>query len=215
MCTVTKMDRALVAQRDIYCYKVMYQHCDRTRGVMEFLSPVFYTKYMCETEMTLREAELFARENPDTGRPYSLKHGFHSFSSLDALARESVFDERDFVVVKCVIPRGSLYWKGAGRHGERDTFYCSDRIKLIAWMRPEEGKWMRAKENYTKPAGNPRMSVLNGLTLDEAQDMLSERYEMHCFWGDRSKGRFWFGAEGRNVPYVWLEINHGIVTGQW
>jgi len=57
--------------------------------------------------------------------------------------------------------------------------------------------------------------VLNGLTLDEAQDMLSERYEMHCFWGDRSKGRFWFGAEGRNVPYVWLEINHGIVTGQW
>lgn len=218
------MQEAKRATRPIYCYKILVQFHDELTDGFEFLSPVQYHTYKPGVIMKLDESERFRTSNDEFKRGdwASISYGFHSFASLESIGLSSSECRRkSFVVAKCRIPRGSWYWKGNRGGWGREEYdeYCSDHIELVAWLDPESGEWRRPKCRVLEWPESSDISLLNGMTLDEAQDRLSERYEMHCCHGNRSTGRFWFGAKGKNIPYagdvVWLMVNRGIVTGQW
>lgn len=220
MCIRTKMRAPLRAGRDIYCYKVLI--LDRPADhLMRFLSPVTFHEYLPDRKMRLGADQGFRMENvKPEGEWMNISYGFHSYIRRPVVTPEEWKNCR-YVVAKCRIPRGSWYWKGnrGGWGQEEYDEYCSDHIELVAWLDPESGEWRRPKYRVHDWPESSDISLLNGMTLDEAQDRMSERYEMHCFHGDRSRGRFWFGAKGKNIPYtgyvVWLMVNNGIVTGQW
>lgn len=210
------MRAPLRARRDIYCYKVLT--LDRpAEHLRRFLSPVIFQEYLPDRKMGLAADQGFRMENiKPEGEWMNISYGFHSYIHKPNVSYGE-WKKYSYVVAKCRIPRGSWYWIG-NREGwglEECDEYCSDHIEFVAWLDPETGEWRRPKYRVCGWPESSNVSVLNGLTLDEAQDRLSERYEMHCFWGDRSNGRFWFGAGDGNLPYVWLEVNRGIVTGQW
>lgn len=214
------MQEAKRANRPIYCYKILvYFHCEST-DTYEFLSPVQYHPYTPGVIMKLGDHEHFPVRNEKLlpGAWANISHGFHSFASTESIGLSSSECRRkNYIIALCRIPVGAMYWMGnrGGWGQEKYDEYCSDQIEFVAWKYQGEDTWRRPKYKVSEWPESSNVSVLKGMTLDETQDRLSERYEMRCFWGDRSNGRFWFGAGGGNLPYVWLEINHGIVTGQW
>lgn len=220
MCLTTPMRRPKVAEEDIVCYKLV---CRRTRGMALGSYKSYFRKFVYQLGMTYTEddfrKDVSHTRDYDIGS-YEVHYGFHSYIRRPVVTPEE-WENYRYVVAKCRIPRGSWYWKGnrGGWGQEEYDEYCSDHIELVAWLDPESGEWRRPKYRVNEWPESSDISLLNGMTLDEAQDRMSERYEMHCFHGDRSTGRFWFGAKGKNIPYtgyvVWLMVNHGIVTGQW
>lgn len=218
------MQEAKRATRPIYCYKILVHFHDESTETYEFLSPVQYHAYKPGVIMRLGDHERFPLRNEKLmpGEWTSISHGFHSFASPESIGlSSSECRRRNYVIALCRIPVGAMYWMGnrGGWGQEKYDEYCSDQIEFVAWMYQGENGWRRPKYRADEWPESSDVSLLNGMTLDEAQDKLSERYEMHCFHGDRSTGRFWFGPKGKNIPYtgyvVWLEVNHGIVTRQW
>lgn len=125
---LTKRD-PIVAQEDIVCYKVLIVKKVSVVGLdfrYDFRRPPFHTeplKYRFFAPFTNYEYHLgrilLADENVTiqsndcmTFFPYSISGGvFHTFKKLDD-AKEVVKHGESFVIVKCIIPKGSIYYQG-------------------------------------------------------------------------------------------------------
>ena len=131
MCLYTKQTEPKIAEEDIICYK-FYVRYDET----------LFSPYQ-----ESRAPEIGIVANTELGRSYRptdigsyihnflgfkrVNKGFHSFKTLEEAEREVNKYKRkfDLVIFKCIIPRGSSYYKGI--FNDRYESYCSNSIKLI------------------------------------------------------------------------------------
>ena len=127
MCLYTKQIEPEIAEEDIICYK-FYVRYDET----------LFSPYQ-----ESRAPEIGIITNTELGKPHKLNNiydlyyfkgvdkGFHSFKTLKGAEYEAsrYKRNRDLVIFKCIIPRGSSYYKGI--FNDRYKSYCSNSIKLI------------------------------------------------------------------------------------
>ena len=120
MCLITDWDKPRVAEEDIICYKWY--------GILNFIyvSP-YQGKPMPDdniiTYSDLSEPEiLYLSAVPK----YTIEKGFHSFVNRIDAERDS-YKNRDAIIVSCIIPKGSRYYKGV--FGDAES-YCSESIKI-------------------------------------------------------------------------------------
>lgn len=130
MCLYTDEETARLSENDIVCYKVVrHVHCDN-RYV---LSSEYYgfkynvgKSYLCYDFRTGARHSIMWRDNCNC----VVEHGFHSYITLDkALSHaESMFNNSTVVIMKCIIPKGTLMFSSADY-----SEYCSERIKVIGY----------------------------------------------------------------------------------
>jgi hypothetical protein len=136
MCLYTNQTKPLVAEKDITCYKVVYKHSEFST----LHSEIRGFEYELGHTYRIRTGRFGPSEN---GRVHE---GFHSF---DTLKHALAYGGKSLVLMKCVIPKGSLYFEGKsmlnmylnkeeGRIGKQ---YCSNQLRVIAWKPMWHGKW--------------------------------------------------------------------------
>ena len=129
MCMYTGFKKALVAEKDIVCYKNA-DLLDNPGGKTKFQSVIQGFLYLLHKEYTLR-----------------LEEGFHSFKvRKDAEDDINCWLENVRVVLKCVIPAGAHYWHGnwfwlKTQKKSECRQYCSDKIRIVAWKFRNEKTW--------------------------------------------------------------------------
>lgn len=127
MCLVTDWDKPRIAEKDITCYK-WYVKIDSV-----YLSP-----YQGEPIPAFNTVVYSDLDKPEKNLlllssfqyKYIVEKGFHSFvNSIDAKYNRynqcANYEIRNTIIVSCVIPKGSRYYKGV--FGNADS-YCSEAI---------------------------------------------------------------------------------------
>lgn len=122
MCLHTNQTKSLTAEKDITCYKVV--NPANMDGV--FRSEFREFKYSLGVKY---------EEKDFSGTAYSctVHKGFHSYRTI-AVARFHA--STPYVLIKCVIPKGSGYYESYS--GDQ---YCSDTLIPVAWKPMQSGKW--------------------------------------------------------------------------
>lgn len=130
MCLITDWDKPRIAEEDIICYK-------------------FYLKYnygvLFSPYQGSRAPEIGVITDTELGEPYKpeetfnqdfygfnrVDKGFHSFKTLEGVKHEAnrLEEYYNLVIVKCIIPKGSLYYSGTFKKYYKS--YCSNSIKLV------------------------------------------------------------------------------------
>lgn len=113
-----------VAEEDIVCYKVVNRYPSYSKPRWES----FYRHFIYE------QGEVYEEKLSDKllkildGQP-TLKHlVYHSYSDLHSInAFEFVFVSVVSVVVKCIIPKGTIYWLNSTKKQ-----YASTAIKVVS-----------------------------------------------------------------------------------
>lgn len=131
MCLYTKQTEPKIAEEDIICYKFYIRD-----------NEILFSPYQ-----ESRAPEIGIVANTELGKSYRptdigsyihnflgfkrVDKGFHSFKTLEETKHEvnGYWNNLGLVIFKCIIPRGSLYYKGI--FGDRYESYCSNSIKLI------------------------------------------------------------------------------------
>ena len=131
MCLYTKQTEPKIAGEDIICYK-FYRRYNEI-----LISP--YQGFMAPEIGIVANTELGKSYRPTDNGSYihnflgfkRVDKGFHYIKTLEEAEREVNKYKRkyDLVIFKCIIPRGSSYYKGI--FGDRYESYCSNSIKLI------------------------------------------------------------------------------------
>ena len=121
MCLITRWKSPKIAGEDIICYKFYMKAKD------SLLSP--YRLAKAPDINTKVNTELDENVKSDLSNQYiTIEKGFHSFKSLAPLLNILFNKEvKDYVIFKCIIPRGSKYYEGTFQ-GNRS--YCSNSILL-------------------------------------------------------------------------------------
>ena len=102
-----------IAEKDIICYKVYVVDGN-------LLSP--YRREQAPEEGIIAKTRLGTIKSPDN----VVYEGFHSFATLsDAVDESFIWEDETTVIVKCIIPKLSRYYKGT--FGARIS-YCSECI---------------------------------------------------------------------------------------
>lgn len=148
----------LVAEEDIICYKVLEVKTEET-GVKLYHSPYYpytYGKNEVYTEKDFVKTQIYYNERKPTWDPWesrgyiTVNYGFHTFYSMELALTEYLYWQRrnrcfhshrsDYCIMKCVIPKGSRYYRGFTVQTEKgdQVGYCSESIKLIEVMLPLE-----------------------------------------------------------------------------
>lgn len=146
---LTKRD-SIVAQEDIVCYKVLI--VEKISGVgldfrNYFRGPSFHTeplKYRFLAPFThyeyrlgmilLTDENVTIQSNDWATYPYSISEGvFHTFKKLED-AKEVVKHGKSFVIVKCIIPKGSIYYQG---YFMPDTEWCENYGSQVLYVTNE------------------------------------------------------------------------------
>ena len=136
MCLYSKSKTYKIAEKDITCYKVM---------LIETSSWVLNSPYrnMCYFLDVKYQEDYFNTDKASVdGETWILFRGFHSYINLsDALSYARNFNScvtaQNFVVVKCIIPKGARYYEGSSYEVfSDDKEYCADQIKAVAWAAP-------------------------------------------------------------------------------
>lgn len=117
MCFTTRRSKLKRAKKDIVCYKIMAKAVLKSDGRVAFFRSYYQNFeyepgviYNDKSELNMRFCRLFGLT--------MTKGGYHSYKYECA-----VYDGDD-IVVKCIIPKGSLYL-------ENIYFYCSTAIKVV------------------------------------------------------------------------------------
>lgn len=128
MCLYTSMKYAKEAEDDIICYKVVEGPI--CLNAFEYKSIWFDFIYKIGGRYHERS---FCTCSTESATLYEVRYGFHSYATLERLA--SKFSEgwypNNYVVLKCVIPKGTLYFVSDDFHTE----YCSQDIMVISELR--------------------------------------------------------------------------------
>lgn len=118
MCLIIKKSSvALIATEDIICYKVLTY-------IITVGKWLTYFKYSPVTIGDTYHSELTRQELTITD---AIEKGLHSFASLED-ANNFVSDRLNVGVFKCVIPKGSTYYKGSFFNWKS---YASDTLVYI------------------------------------------------------------------------------------
>lgn len=162
MCMFTLYKDPVIADHDIKCYKVVYLNYSDIYNDEPFKSMFYSFRY--GIKKTYRLNEEFGPDTPVRSAAdkekgltgvyiYTLNKGFHSYSSMTAVlanysgCRNAIYEE---IILKCVIPEGSVYYKGM--NGE----LCSDTINVVGWqtadMPHDDDRWIVI---------NPWMRIVN------------------------------------------------------
>lgn len=117
-----------VAERDIVCYKLVHGHYAPHYRTMYRRDPVHIGK-------SYRSKFRFRWNDPEY---HIIEQGLHSLAyKKDALRWKSVYGVCNLHIVKCIIPKGSLYYVGtydipSKINGvEYVKSYASNRIKYL------------------------------------------------------------------------------------
>ena len=133
MCLIVKNKKKLIAKRDITCYKIFNALCGMPLHSMymftQFYPNVLYTDYHRISPVK----KCFNQEN------YRITEGvFHSFKTKAAAkAHLSYFTDStnsiasNYVIYKCRIPKGSIYYEGKTDSFNRKKYYKSYGSKQI------------------------------------------------------------------------------------
>lgn len=145
----------LVAEEDIICYKVLEVKMEET-GVKLYHSPYYpytYGKNEVYTEKAFDKTQIYYNEIKPVWEQWKMRgyitvdYGFHTFYSMELAmmeylywTRRNAFRNSDYCVMKCVIPKGSKYYRGFIVQTERgdQVGYCSESIKLTEVMLSSE-----------------------------------------------------------------------------
>lgn len=147
MCLNTFSECAKHAHKDITCYKVVKQLGEKINGKPVYESPVYVHHYILGEEYTEENFSEWSEKSSYIGITSRVEKGFHTYTNFEAIQERfdaGTYNLRTHIVLKCVIPRGSLYFESFDSNQ-----YCSQRIKSIAEMRYispgvwKERKWSR------------------------------------------------------------------------
>jgi len=221
MCICTDMQEALRADSDIYCYKLLDHYYSERNNTHLFVSPVMNCEFIPEVKMFAKCGEggfvrkKFRGLSEDAW--FDIMYGFHSYVSMEAINFDPQSCKRNgMVIAKCVIPCGAYYWKGvrsgSGEYkgGEYDE-YCSDQIRFVAWTEPDKIEWRRPKEHegdWPEP-GKTRVSILNGLTIEDAARRLPYNF---CHAYDLHAGFRNYLYHSPEYGYIELHTRYGVVV---
>lgn len=128
MCLLTTHKKPKIANEDIVCYKIYIEDNNK-----------LYSLFMKAEAPLIGEIETSGLSSPfyRGGHTFEVERGFHSFSYLkdikcyleNIIRCDSYFLLKiKYSIFKCVIPKGSLYYKG---YFDGYYSYCSENIKLI------------------------------------------------------------------------------------
>lgn len=118
MCwTSTEKPVRQIAQKDVICYKILVLFRDG-----RLVSPYFRYEYKCHKindeialniDTTYAFDKVFCVDLFKKINLYTCRQGYHSYSSLDDAKKvyNSSFYENGVCVFKCIIPKGSVYYK--------------------------------------------------------------------------------------------------------
>lgn len=119
---------SMVADEDIICYKVIFNYC----GCSKYRT--FYQISMIELgEKYHSKLELYT--DGDTFDGHSIEMGLHTFCNLKdtksfVRSKAGQYTNRDIVIAKCIIPKGSTYYKGIFRVRNKNIeSYASDTLQ--------------------------------------------------------------------------------------
>lgn len=130
MCLYTKQTEPEIAEEDIICYK-FYRRWNKIlfSPYQESRAPEIGIVVNTELEKSYRPTDNGSYIHNLLGFK-RVNKGFHSFKTLEEIKHKvNGYRNLDLVIFKCIIPRGSLYYKGI--FGDRYESYCSNSIKLI------------------------------------------------------------------------------------
>lgn len=161
MCLRTLEKQLAIAEEDIVCYKTMYAMCS-TQAVNMKRNPSYNPDHLLSPWQfhhyewgKVEEVDDIPLKPDPIGRDCVwriVEKGFHSFKRLQDAEKDSIRSTA-MVIAKCVIPKGSKYWKGNTPDlvgfCEDDEYmeYCSDKIKVVAWKLPgENARWITAED---------------------------------------------------------------------
>lgn len=138
MCLYTSMINAKVAEDNIICYKIVRDTPETDISVREYKSIWFFFTYKIggkyhERSFSARSV-MDMRFNRDSVLSREVHSGFHSYTDLKDIEEKCRMGwyRDNCTVLKCVIPKGSLYFIS----NEREcTEYCSQDIMVISELR--------------------------------------------------------------------------------
>lgn len=145
MCILINSDKCNIAEKDIVTYKVLFP----TSNAGIFCSIVKYFKYIIGR--TYIEPDMEKTLLRVTNDCYETARGFYSWKDLAYASRKlniyNLSSGRRFVLVKCIVPKGSAYYEST------DTgiaTICSDTIKIAAYYKRNIKKWVDENKNYNE-----------------------------------------------------------------
>ena len=130
----------MTAQTELVCYKVVQVDI----GDKKFHSNYDW-EHTYEIGKTYREKRFKRAVSYDQ---QTLGRGFHSYMKLVRALRNAdklnscswACSDGKHIILKCVIPKGALYYEGCSGETALIGEYCSNKIKVVAW-RTVYGKW--------------------------------------------------------------------------
>ena len=129
-------NKAIRAWRRIVCYKTA-----RICGYDEDGNPILCSLYF---NFMYRIKHKYICDNFEKEVEYNcVTYGFHSFSTFNDAASDC---DSEQVIVKCVIPAGSLMYVS---FDEKE--YCSNKIKVLGWKRRDQYDWNPVWKNWHSP----------------------------------------------------------------
>lgn len=149
MCLFPFKNKADIANKDIICYKVVTEIPNSISNEC-FLSIFCAFNYYVGREYIEPLFKVSVESKTSSLIP-SVNKGFHSYMHLkDAVKIVKSYSigfsflKEKYIILKCVIPKGTLYYKGSSHIEDPLNIlpleYCSRQIKIVAWKTPE-GKW--------------------------------------------------------------------------
>jgi len=115
MCTFLDKEnnKLLVAEKDIRCYKVIIEEI--TDKGMEYMSEIMHFPYELNV---LQHSHITIKANTDFKNLWDISDGFHSYADVSSAILRKLHGENiglkeyKHVIVECIIPKGSQYYKG-------------------------------------------------------------------------------------------------------
>ena len=132
MCLVTDWKEPKIAEKDIVCYKWYMTRYDDTyvSPYQGSLIPMF--KVVTHTELDTPKIfndtgieYCIYKKMFDTDLIYLIHKGYHSFATCEGACSHATIYIPDSVIVTCIIPKGTKYYKGLFGGAES---YCSEAI---------------------------------------------------------------------------------------
>lgn len=161
MCLYTQDANWNIADRDITCYKVMYVKDRKIFSPFRDMVYVMDLEYKAEGFFETRvETEICKNRFtviPAFEKAWIMHNGFHSYIHLQsaflvACDFNDTCMQKNYILVKCVIPKGTRYCKGSSSNTlDRIDEYCSEKIKVVAWShiisRNKHSEWHTQLDN--------------------------------------------------------------------
>lgn len=155
MCLIIRKNaKAKTAKKDIVCYKVLVKWINPflTREFIEifetpfFKMPVHIGDEYGDVNLKTSICNVFPREE------WGVDDGYHSLETFedaaDYVSRLMCCNRQNYVIVKCIIPKGTKYYQGKNYfRGHIFKGYASDRIKYMEEVFCEENL---IKNNFEK-----------------------------------------------------------------